>query len=218
MQLNEVWPKLKNFRSSYFLIIGYAALLLCSASLSAICSTRSPTVEAKAGYFLFTDSKMRKVYRQGGVDLQVCGSYPVFQCMNRIQLAVYGAVEYLYCKGHSLSAHQGTSFTAVPVNLGVQSSAYLTPCMRYYITLGPRFFYCRQRNHSDDVSKSNSRNGVGAFANVGMNYNLSERIFLDLFCEYSYAQTHFHTKKAEVYTRSIQIGGFTFGGGLGYSF
>ena len=47
-------------------------------------------LELKGGYFFFTDSKMRKVYDKGGVDLQLSGSYPIWKWIQ-----IYGSVEYL---------------------------------------------------------------------------------------------------------------------------
>ena len=43
-----------------------------------------PTVDVKAGYFFFSNSKMRKVYNQGGLDVRVAGLIlcgDVFSCM-----------------------------------------------------------------------------------------------------------------------------------------
>jgi hypothetical protein len=44
------------------------------------CETASnprSVVEAKVGYFFFSDPKMRKIYSSGGIDLQLSGSFTV---------------------------------------------------------------------------------------------------------------------------------------------
>src|SRR5579883_1849371 len=79
------------------------------------CLKQHPLVEVKAGYFFFTDSHMRHVYDQGGVDIQLSGSYPIYKILH-----VYGSVEYLQKSGHSIHGHQKTSIWAVPLSLGLR--------------------------------------------------------------------------------------------------
>jgi opacity protein-like surface antigen len=177
-----------------------------------------PLIEIKTGYFFFANSKMRKVYDKGGFDIQLCSSYPLKRLNNKWTLNAYGAVEYFDRSGKSLHGHQRTSLWSLPVNLGLKPTYEINANMQYYFAVGPRYFYLHQHNRSHYVSKNRSRNGLGFFINTGLNYALNDHFTLDIFGEYSYAKTHFHSGKVNVYTRNIQVGGFTFGGGLGYKF
>lgn len=172
-----------------------------------------PTIEAKAGYFFFTNSKMRKIYDQGGIDVQISGAYPIWK-----GLQIYGSVEYLRKSGRSLNDHQKTSIWQIPVNIGLRPVITICPEVQYYVTVGPRYFYIHQHNQSSYVPKNKGRSGIGMFVNTGFNFLPWHGLLVDVFGEYSYAQTSFHNSKDNVHGRSIQVGGFAFGVGVGYCF
>lgn len=182
------------------------------------CQIVRPLIEVKTGYFFFTHSKMRKVYDKGGWDIQLASSYPLWNPTDRFSLNAYAAVEYFHCEGQSLQGDQKTSLWAVPINIGFKPVFVICPEAQYYFTLGPRYFYIHQHNNSCDVDKNKSRNGVGFFMNTGFDFLLKSCFAFTIFGEYAYAKTHFHSEKTGVYTRNIQVSGFTLGGGLGYAF
>lgn len=181
------------------------------------CYFSQPSFEVKTGYFFFSDSKMRKVYDGGGLDIQLCATYPLWNITNRWTLNGYAAVEYFHRSGKSINEHQKTSVWSVPINIGLKP-VYTINATQYYFAIGPRYFYVHQHNDSSYVDKNNSENTLGFFVNTGFNYILCHNFVIDIFGEYSYAEMHFRSKKSHVYTRNIQIGGLTFGGGLGYKF
>lgn len=185
---------------------------------STLCCFPHSLCEVKTGYFFFSNSKMRKVYDKGGVDIQLCASYPLKRLTSRWVLNAYGAVEYFHQSGKSLNEHQKTALWSVPINIGLKPVYEINARMQCYFAIGPRYFYIRQHNHSSYVYKNRSKDGLGFFVNTGFNYFLSNHFIADIFGEYSYAKIHFHDGKSHIYTRNIQMGGFTFGGGLGYEF
>jgi hypothetical protein len=63
-----------------------------------------------------------------------------------------------------------------------------------------------------------NKNGFGGFANMGFNFFPCKNLFIDVFGEYSYGRMHFHSSKTNSYGQTAQVGGFTFGAGLGYVF
>lgn len=177
-----------------------------------------PLFEVKAGYFFFSNSKMRKVYDKGGLDIQLCSSYPLWNLASGWSFQAYGAVEYFHQSGKSMNDHQKTSLWSVPVNIGLKSVYAINANIQYYFGVGPRYFYIHQHNRSSYVYKNRSQNGLGCFVNTGFNYILCNHFVIDIFGEYSYAKMRLHGGNSCVYTRNIQVGGFTFGGGLGYVF
>ena len=172
-----------------------------------------PTIEAKAGYFFFASSRMRDVYTQGGLDLQLSTSYPVWR-----GLEIYGSVEYLQRSGRSLSNHWKTTIWEIPVSLGLKPVIEICPEAQWYFTLGPRYFYIHQHNYTSYVTMHKGKSGVGLFVNSGFNFIAWKHLLIDVFGEYSYQKVHFHTSRKGVHTRDLQVGGFSFGGGLGYAF
>ena len=190
-----------------------SSLFICFAGAAlALHSEQRPLIEAKAGYFFFT-STMGKVYDEGGVDIQLSGSYPVYSVLH-----VYGSVEYLQKSGHSLNGDQKTSLWAAPISLGLRPVIPITQKVDYYFTLGPRYFFVYTHNRSSYVPEHMNSNGIGGFANTGFLFNLGSHFTLDLFGEYSYTKLKFHPHKHETQTGDTVLSGFTFGGGLGYSF
>lgn len=182
------------------------------------CNPSQLLVEFKAGYFNFTDSRLRKIYDKGGLDLQLATSYPLCNLACGWTLHAYGALEYFRRSGKSIHGHQHSVLWSVPVNIGLKPVYTISDSLEYYFAIGPRFFYLNQHNHSSYVPSSRSRNGCGLFVNTGFNYNLSECSLINLFGEYSYGKVRFHSGRHHVYSRSTHIGGYTFGGGLGYKF
>ncbi len=177
-----------------------------------------PLIAAKAGYFFFSNSTMRKVYDNGGWDIQLSASYPIYNLNERLGLNVYAALEYLHCTGKSTQGGQKTILYEIPVNVGIQPVILITPEVQYFFSLGPRYFYIHQHNNSPYLDKNNSRNGIGLFVNTGFNFFPCDHLLVDVFGEYSYAKTHVDSRKTGVYSTNTQISGFTFGGGLGYAF
>lgn len=173
-----------------------------------------PTIEVKAGYFIFANTKMRKIYNEGGVDTQVCASYPIWKW-----LQAYGSIEYLERHGHSRHDDQRTRIWEIPVNLGLKPVIKICDQVHYYMGVGPRFFFVHQHNNSSYLNKSVNDGGVGLFVNTGFNFFLHQRrLLVDVFGEYSYTRVHHHFSHNNVYGRCIQVGGYSFGAGLGYVF
>lgn len=170
-------------------------------------------LEAKGGYFFFGDEKMRKVYPNGGLDVQLALSGRVWKWLH-----VYGAAEYIQRSGKSLHGHQSTSIEIVPLSLAIKPTFSIASWLDFYFDLGPRYFFVMQHNKSDYVNKHVDVNGLGGFAGLGFYVHLNRRIILDAFGEYSYFAPRYSTFMKNVYTRTIDVGGATFGGGLGYSF
>lgn len=176
-------------------------------------SLAPPTLEVKAGYFFFASSEMRDIYSRGGVDVQLSGAYPVWK-----GLQIYASIEWLQKSGYSLSSHKKTSIWQIPVNVGLKPVITICRWAAWYFALGPRYFYIHQHNHSSYIPKNKGKSGLGFFVNTGFDFTLWNHLLIDIFGEYSYERIHFHTSQTNVYTKRVQVGGFTFGGGLGYSF
>jgi len=182
------------------------------------CSFSQSLFEFKTGYFFFSNSKMRKIYNKGGLDVQLCASYPLWNFANRWTLNVYGALEYFYRSGKSINRHQKTSLWSIPLNIGFKPVYKIDANAQCYFAIGPRYFYARQHNCSSYVYHNKSGSNLGFFINTGYKYAFCNQFIIDVFGEYSYAKMNFRGGKPRVYTRSVEVGGFTFGGGLGYEF
>lgn len=210
---------MKNMNRWFFSICLITTSLGFSNSSDQLCQCSAPMlrcppmIELKGGYFFYGSSTMRNVYRNGGYELQLSGSYPVWQC-----LQIYGGVGFLQTKGHSIGGGEATTVWQLPVDLGLKPVFRLTDWLQCYFALGPRYFYFHQYNDSPYVNKTYGKNGIGLFVNTGFNFKFWNSFFFDIFGEYSFEKCTWSGSAANVYGRSVQVGGFTFGAGLGYMF
>lgn len=173
----------------------------------------APLIEVKAGYFFFTDSKMKKVFNQGGLDLQLALSYPLWKWAQ-----LYVAGERVERKGRSTHCQKRTHFWNYTASVGLKGSACISSKTQWYLTLGPRFFYVHVHNNSPFVDRKVNHSAVGGFVGTGFNFFPIPHLALDVFGEYSYGRMNFNAHKNHVYGENRQVGGFAFGGGLGYAF
>lgn len=172
-----------------------------------------PLLETKASYFFFASHKLSKVYRNGGFQVQLSGSYPVWR-----GLQVYGSTGFSEAWGRSLSFHQHTSLWQLSVDLGLKPIFTIAPFAQYYFAVGPRYFYAHQHNSTTYINKVVVKNGAGLFVNTGFNFLPLKHLVVDIFGEYAFEPAHFSSSKAYVYGTSAQLSFFSFGAGIGYAF
>jgi hypothetical protein len=171
-------------------------------------------LEVKGGYFFFTESKMREVYDQGGLDLQLAMSGRLWKAIH-----LYGSVEYMQRSGKSLNDHQQTSIQLVPLSFGIKPTFNVCKGVDYYVNLGPRYFIIHQHNKSDYVNMVVNENGLGGFVGTGFYFRPNKHLVFDAYGEFSFFQRKYATfKKPNMDSRDIDLGGFSFGGGVGYAF
>jgi len=180
---------------------------------SKIFEKTAPLIDVKGAYFFFSSSEMSDAFRNGGFEVQLSYSYPVWR-----GLQVYGSVGFLETWGHSQNFHQNTSIWMIPVDLGLKPILKIASFADYYFAVGPRYFYAHQHNDSAYVNRNVSKNGVGLFVNTGFNFFPIPHLLIDLFAEYAYQPSHFSSNELNVYGGSVQLSLFSFGAGVGYAF
>ena len=172
-----------------------------------------PLLETKTSYFFFASSDATKVYPNGGFQVQLSGCYPIWR-----GLQVYGSTGFSKAWGHSRSFHQNTSLWQLSLDLGLKPIFTIAHYAQYYFSIGPRYFYAHQHNHSSYVNKIIVKNGAGLFVNTGFNFYPMPHLIIDIFGEYTYEPAHFSPSRVNVYGGSTQLSFFSFGGGIGYAF
>lgn len=159
--------------------------------------------EFKMGYFRFGDKKLRKMYNEGLLDLQLTSSINFWK-----RLYAYVGVEYIESRGRlHHNHHKKIRIHSVPLSLGVQYMKPITFDLNYYLTLGPRYFIVHQSTHR----RSLTRSGFGGFINTGFLYYINHHIVFDMFGEYSCKNLRFSHLGG-----NLQVGGLTIGAGIGY--
>jgi hypothetical protein len=173
------------------------SLCLCDSNVQ-------PLLEAKVGYFFFTDSNIGEVYDRGGLDVQISGTYPLWKW-----LQAYGSVEFMQREGH-----HHASIWEIPLSFGFQPVLTLSNWIRYYFTGGARYFFVHQTSSFYHASN----NGLGVFVNTGFHFIFKNHFLMDVFGEYSYKNMQFNGAGHNPLGGSVNVGGFAFGGGVGYAF
>ncbi len=171
----------------------------------------APYIEAKAGYFSYTQDFMQDIY-DSGYDIELCGAYPVWNF-----LQIYAAVGYSHCNGNLSVTHENTRVYQIPATVALQALFKMAESTKFYLMLGPRYIYFNMKNDSIYVSKDVSKSTVGGFFGTGFHTYFNEFVFFDIFGEYTYAQlgipSYHHTSG-----QTQQISSYTIGAGLGFSF
>ena len=104
------------------------------------------------------------------------------------------------------------------MNIVIRPFIALTQHIQCYFGLGPRYFYLHQHNHSSYVSANHTKNPFGFFVNTGFYFLPYKHLFFDFCSEYSWEKVCIANSSHSVYGRDIQVGGYSFEGGLGYAF
>ncbi len=172
-------------------------------------------IDVKTGYFFFADLPMRNLYKEGGIDVQISGAYPLIPYLN-----IYGSVEYLEKSGRSRNGNERTSIWEVPLSIGLQPNFLISSKLdlRYYFTLGPRYIFAYVHNCSHYVPRHMHSKGLGLFVNTGFIFNVYHGLTIDIFGEYSYKRLRFSSHKPFTQGHTVNVGGALLGLGIGYSF
>lgn len=198
------------------------AIAFLALSFSGFCREGGPSriedqidVEVKAGYFFFTDNRLRRVYNRGGLDLQLAASVPLYRT-----LRLYGALEYVEKHGKSLLLGSHTSIRQIPVSLGLEyrMCVWALPWIESYARLAPQYFHWHVKSDTTVIERSLSESGIGVVGGAGLLASLTDRLKIDLFAEYAYRRVHPQSGKQGVRTFTVQTGGFVLGGGVVYGF
>lgn len=189
-----------------------ATLALWSAPATAGCWCFEP--EVRISYFVFSDTLLDDIYGTGAPNYQFGIAYPFCNC-----LSGWASVGYIHKCGRSIGEGDRTRMTLVPVNFGLR---YFLPSFccagKFYFEGGGSYYHCSFHNDNDFVLRHVYRNGVGGFIGAGTQWPLFRNLFVDLFIDYSVRRTHCLEHKEGTIPNNVSLGGWDFGGGVGYRF
>ncbi|MCB1115987.1 MAG: hypothetical protein KDK71_05900 [Chlamydiia bacterium] len=171
---------------------------------------REILLEGKASYFVSTNEKFRDIY--GGTGLyRIEANIQVWK-----DLYTWVSLGYMYGWGDS-SRGNHTHIHVVPLSFGVN---YLFKLENWtpYAGIGPILAYSYIHNGSHYVTRHQNGWGGGFQTKLGSFVSLTERLFLDLFADYSFIRMSFNHSGKRTYHHKGDLSGFSFGAGLGYRF
>lgn len=185
-------------------------------------SLSSATIELREAAYFPASHRFRDVYGNVGSQTEIevstkwnC-SYDVwvnfswFSKKNRNKPIAYG-----YSEGSDYSAGSLKSRIRLP-NVGT-GLKYTFPvrclCSKFdlYAGLGIILGRVYLHNRTDFMHEKTSKVAVGGIIKTGLDYCITECVFVDLFADYIYQPVKFHH-------RNVNIGALKIGGGLGVKF
>lgn len=188
-------------------------VLFASLNLFSNLLTADPYIDLRAGYFRFLDSTLNDMYNKGGIDVQLCGAYPVYE-----QLQVYGAVEYFHRSGHPLDSDASTHVNGIPFSAGLQWMHDFYQSAKVYLSIGPRLSLLYFNDNTTYETPTFSTTNFGGFGNLGFLVDIGANFCIDIFGEYSYLTANFPKKVVSDHDSKPQVGGYCLGGGIAYKF
>lgn len=170
------------------------------------------SVIGNISYFRPNSSVLRTIYSSAWVKYDLMLLHPIWENIYATE-----SVSYTMKHGRSLGGHQRTRMWIVPISLGI-NYLYAWDDFDFYVGVGPRYFFINIKNNSNFVERHDSKSGLGGFAAAGVNYHFCNGFLFDLFVDYSYKRFDFHKDRERVQRESLQVGGLSIGGGIGYRF
>ncbi len=171
--------------------------------------------ELKVSYYRFNSSLLRDIYGGGAPLIQ--GEINYNPCK---YLLVFADVGYLWKNGRSINFHQRTRIEIFPWTLGAKCF-YPFRYGSVYAGGGFRTSTLSVHNKSCYVQRNVHKTELGGVINAGANLCWKRFVF-NPFVEYNFNRMSFHRNQEDIerniYRHDLQIGGWAFGGGLGYAF
>ncbi|MBI2743036.1 MAG: hypothetical protein HYX48_03885 [Chlamydiales bacterium] len=156
-------------------------------------------------------------YPQGSLTRQIYGRYwpegsIEFDHLFSKHWAFFLNGAYTRRNGHSIGEREKTTITLVPVTLGINAK-FGGRCVHPYLGLGVGGAYAHFFNDSSFVKRYENKWGVASIAQAGIEFDLRECLFFDLFAAYRFnwfAFNHHHPHRL--------TGGGDVGASIGFRF
>lgn len=195
-----------------FLMI--ASTLIGCPVLSAI----ETTIEVRTAAFYHISKDFRDIYGDWGPSYQVEASFSCNCCY-----AFWTNFSWFHKNGKSIgnscssipscncSGHPSTEVNIANLSLGIKFPYCICDCLVGYIGIGPVFgnIWLKNKISSQETDKT-SKFAFGVIGKLGLDYYITQCLFLDFFVDYLYQPVHFH--------KQIDLGGLQAGIGVGFNF
>ncbi len=188
--------------------ICFIFLFLSCSSLMAqfeCCPERcfTTTLEVRSDGFFHSFRRFRRIYGDVSASYQVEGS---IQCDKN--MALWTNFDWFGKHGRSIGFRDPTRVDIANISFGIKIPYCITQNIIAYVGIGPSLFgiWVNNRLFRREHEKV-SRFALGGILKSGINYFITEHIFLDAFVDYLYQPVYFE--------KFVNIGGVKVGGGIG---
>ncbi len=188
------------------LLIAISAGLVVTQMTPAVADT---TIEFRSAAFFPMNHRFRDIYGTVGAD------YEIEITSSWCCLETWANFTWYPKHGHVHNCGS-THLNVANFSFGLRKTWCFCDCFRFYAGIGPIFGGVWVGNHIKCGSGCEGRHdhdyafAVGGIVKTGFLYYLTCNLFLDLFVDYFYEPAFFH--------RTVDVGGFRTGLGLGVGF
>lgn len=180
------------------------------------CRYRKWFVDFNVGYFRPFSKSLRTVIGEGGVDYQLALTYN-WNCY----LGTFISGDYFYKSGHSTGSGSKTDLWIAPLTIGLRASANLwksdNSALKAYALFGPRWYFVGAKNDVSYLKHHNFAQNIGCVGGVGLSY-LYRQLTINAFFNSSFGNVKTHSGNHNVKAPTTQVGGMTFGAGIGWNY
>lgn len=173
-------------------------------------------LEAKPGYYYFTDKEMREFFDNGGFTIRGEAGYRFWK-----PLAIWLDVGYFQKEGHAMGGSEELDIKLVTFTLGLKGIFYVHEIVALYAGVGPRLFMALLHNNSPFVRGEDDGIGIGGGFQGGVwlfPFPRNRNIFFDFFIDYSHKGMEIEEDETSSLDFDIDVSGITAGAGLGIRF
>lgn len=163
------------------------------------------SLEIRSAAFFHSSERFRHIYGNVGGDYQLEGSNKLYNDVDG-----WANIGWFSKYGHSEGLSDPTRVNIVNISCGVKFPYRFSDKFTGYVGIGPSLARIWLKNKSHCGHGNASKWAIGAVLKTGVNFLITERVFIDVFIDYLYQPVHFKT--------DVDIGGIKTGLGLGVKF
>jgi len=190
------------------------------------------TLEIRGAYFSPSSKKMRHLHSGGWTDYQVETSKRIHDFFD-----VWAAVNWLgrvrSYRDHGYNDVKNQSkIYVLPLSVGFKFIYPILPCTEVYLGVGGCYSFLNIYNHCSDYKRHElsrcpfkrhrHKTNYGAVIKLGIQYSLTNNLFIDVFADYLSQRFRFshHDQESgqQQFGDYFNVSGFKFGAGLGVYF
>jgi hypothetical protein len=164
-----------------------------------------PTLKFRIGAFLPTSERFCEIYGSSMPVYQFEGIWTFRECYK-----LWANVDWLDVDGKSDHLEYHTSIQISNFSFGISIPHQINEDLTIYAGLGPSIGWIAVHNKRTKEHRFERQGALGLLCKAELVYDLSSRVFLDIFVDYLYQPAIFRTH--------VNVGGLKTGGGIGYRF
>lgn len=187
--------------TNFFRLILLLLIFVNAPPLFAVQETR---LEFRSAAFFPSSKLFREIYGNAGVNFQIEAAT---ELCNFVEL--WSNLDWFSKKGHSVGFHDPTRVKISNYSLGFNFVYPINCRFALYVGAGPSIGTIWLKNRLHHGKEKTSKTVIGGVFKAGL-YLTIDNFFIDLFIDYLYQQSHFHTH--------VDIGGVKTGAGIGIFF